>query len=190
MKRRINSKSKKSKPTKTESSSTSMAAEQDIAVLLTTLVQKLSSFEMKIDTVLSRIPSQPLEVARKEQEATSLINRRRELMHTHKAICADCEQDCEVPFKPSSNRPVYCRACYAIRKSRAISKPREERKSNEVTMISDRLAERLKLNQPINPPKKKKPAVKKRTNKPARSPKKKKTAVKKKKKTSKKKKKR
>ena len=27
----------------------------------------------------------------------------------HKAICADCKNECEVPFKPSEDRPVYCR---------------------------------------------------------------------------------
>ena len=30
----------------------------------------------------------------------------------HKATCADCGQECEVPFKPAEGRPVYCRDCY------------------------------------------------------------------------------
>ncbi len=30
----------------------------------------------------------------------------------HKATCADCGQETEVPFKPSGDRPVYCRDCY------------------------------------------------------------------------------
>ena len=30
----------------------------------------------------------------------------------HKAICADCGQECEVPFKPTEGKPVYCRECY------------------------------------------------------------------------------
>jgi CxxC-x17-CxxC domain-containing protein len=34
----------------------------------------------------------------------------------HKAVCADCGQECEVPFKPSGDRPVYCRECWAKRK--------------------------------------------------------------------------
>ncbi|MEM2968849.1 MAG: CxxC-x17-CxxC domain-containing protein, partial [Candidatus Bathyarchaeia archaeon] len=25
----------------------------------------------------------------------------------HKAVCADCGQECEVPFKPDNSRPVY-----------------------------------------------------------------------------------
>ncbi len=30
----------------------------------------------------------------------------------HKATCADCGQETEVPFQPSGDRPVYCRECY------------------------------------------------------------------------------
>lgn len=30
----------------------------------------------------------------------------------HKATCADCKQETEVPFKPSGDRPVYCRECF------------------------------------------------------------------------------
>ena len=34
----------------------------------------------------------------------------------HKAICADCKQDCEVPFKPTEGKPVYCRECFSKHK--------------------------------------------------------------------------
>ena len=30
----------------------------------------------------------------------------------HKATCADCGKECEVPFKPDGSKPVYCRDCY------------------------------------------------------------------------------
>ena len=30
----------------------------------------------------------------------------------HKATCADCGKECEVPFKPDEDRPVYCRDCF------------------------------------------------------------------------------
>ncbi|MFA5929824.1 MAG: CxxC-x17-CxxC domain-containing protein [Candidatus Micrarchaeia archaeon] len=29
-----------------------------------------------------------------------------------KAVCSDCGQECEVPFKPTEGRPVYCRDCF------------------------------------------------------------------------------
>jgi CxxC-x17-CxxC domain-containing protein len=34
----------------------------------------------------------------------------------HKAVCSECKKECEVPFKPSGDRPVYCRDCFAKRK--------------------------------------------------------------------------
>jgi DNA-directed RNA polymerase len=30
----------------------------------------------------------------------------------HKAVCSDCKKECEVPFKPTEGKPVYCRDCY------------------------------------------------------------------------------
>jgi CxxC-x17-CxxC domain-containing protein len=33
-----------------------------------------------------------------------------------KATCSECGQECEVPFKPDPNRPVYCRECWAKRR--------------------------------------------------------------------------
>ena len=34
----------------------------------------------------------------------------------HKATCAECNQECEVPFKPTEGRPVFCRDCFAKKK--------------------------------------------------------------------------
>lgn len=41
-----------------------------------------------------------------------------------KAVCADCHKDCEIPFKPSGERPVYCKPCFSKRK--AGNSPRVE----------------------------------------------------------------
>ncbi len=30
----------------------------------------------------------------------------------HKATCAECNKECEVPFKPTGDKPVYCRECF------------------------------------------------------------------------------
>ncbi|MCK4670578.1 MAG: hypothetical protein KAT43_05235 [Nanoarchaeota archaeon] len=34
----------------------------------------------------------------------------------HKAICAECHKECEVPFKPTEGKPVYCKECFEKRK--------------------------------------------------------------------------
>ncbi|MCX6745623.1 MAG: hypothetical protein NTX00_01230 [Candidatus Parcubacteria bacterium] len=33
----------------------------------------------------------------------------------HEAICAECGQKCEVPFRPSGDKPVYCSNCFTAR---------------------------------------------------------------------------
>ena len=38
----------------------------------------------------------------------------------HKATCADCGEECEVPFKPKEDRPVYCRDCFAKHKPKRL----------------------------------------------------------------------
>ncbi|MFZ2071505.1 MAG: CxxC-x17-CxxC domain-containing protein [Halobacteriota archaeon] len=30
----------------------------------------------------------------------------------HTVTCADCGEECQVPFKPDGTRPVYCQECY------------------------------------------------------------------------------
>ncbi len=30
----------------------------------------------------------------------------------HKATCDECKKECEVPFKPTEGKPVYCKECY------------------------------------------------------------------------------
>jgi len=30
----------------------------------------------------------------------------------HKITCSDCGKEAEVPFKPSGDRPVYCKDCF------------------------------------------------------------------------------
>ncbi len=34
----------------------------------------------------------------------------------HKTTCSKCKKPCEVPFKPTEGKPVYCKECYAKNK--------------------------------------------------------------------------
>lgn len=43
---------------------------------------------------------------------------RREPREMHKAVCDDCGEECEVPFKPDPSRPVYCRETVGQREDR------------------------------------------------------------------------
>lgn len=46
----------------------------------------------------------------------------------HKTTCAECGKKCEVPFKPTEGRPVYCKECFMKRKG---IEPREESKEEK-----------------------------------------------------------
>lgn len=41
-------------------------------------------------------------------------NRRRDTgrREMHKAVCDNCGKNCEVPFKPSGDKPIYCNECF------------------------------------------------------------------------------
>ena len=39
-------------------------------------------------------------------------SRDRERPQMHEAICSDCGKRCEVPFKPTGDKPIYCRECF------------------------------------------------------------------------------
>jgi CxxC-x17-CxxC domain-containing protein len=45
------------------------------------------------------------------------------------AICAQCNKDCQVPFRPNGQRPVYCRDCFGSANSSGPS--RDSRDSRE-----------------------------------------------------------
>ena len=30
----------------------------------------------------------------------------------HKAVCSECKKECEVPFRPTEGKPVYCSDCF------------------------------------------------------------------------------
>jgi ATP-dependent RNA helicase DeaD len=39
---------------------------------------------------------------------------------THKAVCYDCGEKCEVPFKPDPSRPVFCQNCWEKRRPQRL----------------------------------------------------------------------
>jgi CxxC-x17-CxxC domain-containing protein len=37
---------------------------------------------------------------------------RRPDFQLHKAICDACGRECDLPFKPTGSKPIYCRSCF------------------------------------------------------------------------------
>jgi len=154
----------KSKKEKIDNSQASAAANQDIAGLLETLVQKLTSFETKIDTVLSRIPSQPVAQPRQQLIPAPLNQLPKKPRPMYKIICADCRRSSEVPFKPSGNRPVYCKECFSKRRSANAYRPQPDNRAKEETKASALAPAQPKPEKPTKQPvKKKKTAAKKKS---------------------------
>jgi CxxC-x17-CxxC domain-containing protein len=111
----------------------------DLVTIMTKLVERLETLERKTDQVISRIAALPSEIrrtaqdlqrpqppysaqpgSRPEQGPQQNHGQRERILY--QAVCADCCKRCEVPFKPSGDRPVYCPECFAIRKAGHVPK--------------------------------------------------------------------
>ena len=44
----------------------------------------------------------------------------------HKAICDECHKSCEVPFRPSGDKPIYCNDCFSSKREGEERAPRRE----------------------------------------------------------------
>jgi len=44
----------------------------------------------------------------------------------HQAICSECGKECEVPFRPTGDRPVFCTACFEKHGNKNSAKPQRQ----------------------------------------------------------------
>jgi len=44
----------------------------------------------------------------------------------HKAVCDECHKSCEVPFRPSGDKPIYCNDCFSSKRSNDDRGPRRD----------------------------------------------------------------
>ena len=94
--------------------------EVDVAGLMDSIQQQLASLERKVDTLISQSQGgrpnfQRFDHHQRHHDRDRRDNGFRERNYT-KVICADCGNECEVTFKPSADRPVYCKECFSKRK--------------------------------------------------------------------------
>ncbi len=109
----------------------------EIVVLMSKIVERLEALEKKTDLVISQtsagsfgrrehpkpvsqhpVPSQLFRKpgsSGRPNEVKPARGRGEKVVH--KAVCADCHKDCEIPFKPTGERPVYCKECFLKRKA-------------------------------------------------------------------------
>jgi len=41
----------------------------------------------------------------------------------HRAVCDECGKECEVPFKPTGDKPIYCNDCFKNKKNDSSRRP-------------------------------------------------------------------
>jgi CxxC-x17-CxxC domain-containing protein len=63
-------------------------------------------------------------------------NDRPERAKMYKAVCAECGKDCEVPFRPTGDKPVYCSECFSNKDT--SNKKRNERRDSGRSNFGDK----------------------------------------------------
>jgi CxxC-x17-CxxC domain-containing protein len=89
---------------------------------MTKLLERLAGLEKKMDALIAQSAGKPPAGNPPFQNSQVLTPPRRDRVY-YEAICADCHKVCEVPFKPSETRAVYCKECFAKRKTGSLNKP-------------------------------------------------------------------
>ena len=70
--------------------------------------------------------------SRPRRNSNNFGNKNRRDLEMTKVICSSCGVECEVPFKPTSTKPVYCDDCFA-RKGKASPSRFNKEDSNKAT---------------------------------------------------------
>ena len=65
-------------------------------------------------------------------------------MEMTKVTCSDCGEECEVPFKPTSSKPVYCSDCFK-KEGRDSSNKRSGGNLDIVNEKLDKIMKALKI---------------------------------------------
>jgi len=167
------------KQSKRKSSSGESQDSPSMIELINKVQQQLGAMEEKLDTLINQSQKKPFEknysqrpFRRPEHSNRHGRDRRgdghRERTYTQ-VICADCNKECEIPFKPRGDSPVYCRECF----------PRH-RKNNQFNANQDRAPKKRDFNKKPRTEKKdsnKKPRTAKKKTEKRKKPAKKKAAT-------------
>ena len=77
------------------------------------------------------------------RRSNSYSRDRRDVQMT-KVICSSCGKECEVPFKPTSSKPVYCDECFA-KKGKVSSGKVPNRDLDIINEKLDKIMKALKI---------------------------------------------
>ena len=124
--------------------------ETDLAGLVIKMYEQLVALEKKVDTLISRSSARAQDGDRFQKSGPRFRHsehfdrrdarnddRSREKNFT-KAVCTKCGKECEIPFRPTGDRPVYCRDCFAARKDSGSFKGKSGYRSRERNFTRER----------------------------------------------------
>ncbi|MFC1508141.1 CxxC-x17-CxxC domain-containing protein [Candidatus Omnitrophota bacterium] len=109
--------------------------------LINKVQQQLSAMEKKLDILMNQSSRKPFERNYSQQPPRHFDRSNRHDRGRHnsgprertytRVVCADCSKECEIPFKPSGDRPVYCKECFSNRKKGNIFSSNRDNRPEE-----------------------------------------------------------
>jgi len=104
-------------------------AETDLAGLVNKMHEQLVALERKVDTLIARSSERARRgdrfqksgphFKRPDRYGSARHDERPRENNFTKAVCAKCGKECELPFRPTGDRPVYCKDCFSARNEAA-----------------------------------------------------------------------
>lgn len=136
----------------------------DIAELITKIQEQLVSLDRKIDTLINRPVQNPPRPVTQVQGSGNIKQPDRDhgQRPLFKAVCAECHKECEVPFRPSQDRPVYCKECFARRKAGNSFNANRDNRPPQASIVQAHPHDRQQSRTDQRRTSKKRPASKKR----------------------------
>ncbi len=118
----------------------------DVLALVVKIQEQLAALDRKVDVLIGRssagarsaapVPQPAKPAAAVPAPAASVQPDQHRGKAMHPATCAECKKECLLPFKPNGDRPVYCKECFAQRKTGGVGKPHEVPRSREEAPVS------------------------------------------------------
>ena len=135
--------------------------------LINKVQQQLSAMEKKLDILISQSSKRPFEKSYSQKPFRRFNhshrhdrgrqgNGPRERTYT-RVICADCNKECEIPFKPSGDRPVYCKECFSKRKKGNMFNANRDNRPEERGFPREHRSDKRQVEKRQKPVKKKEP---------------------------------
>lgn len=151
--------------------------EADILVFIAKIHEQLVSLDRKVDLLISKtMAPKPAEIkpfsAQKPFQLQSNAHAQAQRQNArfrerimYKTICADCKKQCEVPFRPSGDRPVFCQECFSRRKASGSFQAGIDNKPRQMTLTQIPAVNKPQVAEKRKPVTKKKPVAKKKKGK-------------------------